>query len=189
MFSTQSVTSSWALSHATMSQSGVVLILHIFAHGGIVHVVLNAAALFVVGPRLIARIGSPPMAYARFLYVFLGSGISGGGAFLLLNSAPQASAIGASGAIFGIIGALARVHPATGVAVSLLSRRSWLLIKMFVRDHLIMLALIFGALIMTGHSAMVAWEAHLGGMLFGLFIAPLFLPGPEASGSSQRPSS
>lgn len=96
--------------------------------------------------------------------------------FLILNDRPSASALGASGAIFGLIGALARVHPATGVAVSILSRRSWLLARMFIRDHLVMFALIFGAIVLTGQSALLAWEAHLGGMLFGLFVAPLFLP-------------
>lgn len=175
-FSPDGMMGSWAVSPVTISRSSLVIILHIFAHGGLIHVMLNVAALLVVGPRLIARIGAKPISWARFLYVFLGSGITGGGAFLLLNSSQSTSALGASGAIFGLVGALARIHPGTGVAVSLISRRSWLLARMFVRDHAIMFALIFGALVLTGHSAMVAWEAHLGGMLFGFFVAPLFLP-------------
>lgn len=170
------VTASWAISHASMRSGWSVIVTHMFAHGGLVHVILNSAALVVIGPRIIARIGSPPLSWVRFAWVFLGSGMTGGGVFLLLNDRPFASALGASGAIFGLIGALARVHPATGVAVSILSRRSWLLAKMFVRDHAIMFGLIFGALVLTGQSALVAWEAHLGGLLFGLLVAPLFLP-------------
>ena len=169
------VMSSWALSQRSVALAPIVIVLHMFAHGGFVHVVMNVAGLMVVGPRLIARIGSPPVAWARFLYVFVGSGLAGGATFLALAGSSQ-SALGSSGAIFGLLGALARVHPATGEAVSILSRRSGMLAFMFVRDHLIMFALIFVALLVTGHSAMVAWEAHLGGTLFGLFISSLFLP-------------
>lgn len=166
----------WALSRASLGAGWSKLLTHMFAHGGLVHVAMNSVALLVIGPRIIARIGSPPISWARFVWVFLGSGMTGGMMFLILNDRPHASALGASGAIFGLIGALARVHPATGVAVSILSRRSWLLARMFIRDHLVMFALIFGAIVLTGQSALVAWEAHLGGMLFGLFVAPLFLP-------------
>jgi membrane associated rhomboid family serine protease len=173
---------SWAVSRGAVEQGrSATIVLHMFAHGGLFHLLMNAAALLLIGPRLIARIGAPPIAWFRFAYIFLGSGVAGGAAFLLLNDRPFSSALGASGAIFGLMGALARVHPSTGAAVAILSRRSWLLARMFVRDHLVMFALIAGAILVTGHSAMVAWEAHLGGMLFGLFVAPLFLPACDSA--------
>ena len=178
---------SWAVSREALHQGhSATLLLHMFAHGGLLHVLLNAAALVVVGPRLIASIGTPPVAWARFAWIFLGSGMAGAAAFLILEQQPEASALGASGAIFGLLGALARIHPAQGTVVAILSRRSWLLARMFVRDHLVMFVVIAAAVLLTGQSAMVAWQAHLGGVVFGLFVAPIFLP--RASRNRRRAS-
>lgn len=170
------VASSWALSRSALEDSTWPLTLYQLAHGGTAHVALNAAALAFLGPTLIARLGSPPASWGRFFYILIGSGISGGLLFVILNADPRSSAIGASGAIFGIVGALARVNPGTGHVVPLVSRRCWLLVKMFFRDHAIMFGLIFLVLALTGSTAMIAWQAHLGGMLFGLLVVPAFLP-------------
>lgn len=170
------VASSWALSRSALGSSVGPLTLYLLAHGGTAHVFLNAAALAFLGPTLIARLGSPPVSWARFLYILIGSGISGGLLFVLLSADPRSSAIGASGAIFGLVGALARVDPVGGHVVPLISRRCWLLVKMFFRDHAIIFGLVFLVLALTGGAAMIAWQAHLGGMLFGLLVVPVFLP-------------
>ena len=75
------------------------LITPIFFHAGWLHFFFNMYALYIVG-RQIER----PLGYARFLMIYFFSGIAGGIASFLFN--PSYS-LGASGAIFGLIGALA----------------------------------------------------------------------------------
>jgi rhomboid protease GluP len=71
----------------------------IFFHANILHFFFNMYALYNVGP-LIER----PLGYARFLMVYFFSGVAGGILSFLFNPSPS---LGASGAIFGLIGALA----------------------------------------------------------------------------------
>jgi rhomboid protease GluP len=71
----------------------------IFFHSGIMHIFFNMYSLYVVG-RLIER----PLGYERFLMIYFFSGVAGGYASFLFNPSPS---LGASGAIFGLVGALA----------------------------------------------------------------------------------
>jgi membrane associated rhomboid family serine protease len=49
-------------------------------------------------------------------------------------------------------------------------------IKVFIQNHIALFVLLAVVAIFTGRSALVAWEAHLGGLLFGFFATPLYLP-------------
>jgi rhomboid protease GluP len=75
------------------------LITPIFFHAGILHFFFNMYALYNVGPQI-----ERPLGYARFLMIYFFSGVAGGFASFLFT--PSYS-LGASGAIFGLIGALA----------------------------------------------------------------------------------
>jgi membrane associated rhomboid family serine protease len=70
-----------------------------FAHFSILHIGLNMLSLFFIGPAIEVFYGK-----WRYLLIYLGSGLIGGIATLLLQ--PGAIAAGASGAIFGVFGAL-----------------------------------------------------------------------------------
>jgi membrane associated rhomboid family serine protease len=74
------------------------LITSAFLHGGIIHLALNMLALWWFGAALEAALGR-----ARFLLLYLVSGLAGSAGALLLS--PEAVTVGASGAIFGILGA------------------------------------------------------------------------------------
>ncbi len=74
------------------------LITPIFIHAGVIHLLVNMYSLYAIGPAVESLFGSP-----RMLVVFLLSGIAG--VILSLALSPYAS-IGASGAIFGLLGAL-----------------------------------------------------------------------------------
>lgn len=166
---------SWAVSWNALGRSGALpLIAHMVVHGGWAHVLMNAAALLVLSGPIISRLGAPPISWLRYLYVLVGSGLAGAVLFLMLNRGGT-SMLGASGAIFGLVGTLARVHPSTGRAVPIRSARTWVVTKFFVQNHLALFALLAIMAILTGESAYLAWEAHLGGLLFGFFVAPLFL--------------
>jgi rhomboid protease GluP len=75
------------------------LVTPVFIHAGIAHIVVNMYSLFALGPA-VERFFGPP----RFLAVYLLAGI--GGVVFSLAFSPAAS-VGASGAIFGLLGALA----------------------------------------------------------------------------------
>ncbi len=85
------------------------IISSIFLHGGLAHLFFNGFALFMFGPYLESIIGS-----RRFLVLFLSAGIVGSlfyWATFALGIIPPIPALGASGAIFGILGALAILRP------------------------------------------------------------------------------
>jgi membrane associated rhomboid family serine protease len=71
----------------------------IFFHGGALHLFFNMYALYNIG-RLIER----PLGYGLFLMVYFFSGLAGVAASYLFT---PANSLGASGAVFGLIGALA----------------------------------------------------------------------------------
>ena len=74
------------------------LITSAFLHGGLVHLGLNMLVLWFVGAPVEQAIGR-----GRFLALYLVSGLAGSAGALLLS--PNGVTVGASGAIFGILGA------------------------------------------------------------------------------------
>jgi membrane associated rhomboid family serine protease len=175
----------WALSWPAIERGHVLLLVsHMFAHGGIIHLSLNIIALLIVSPPLISRLGTPLIAWFRYAYLYLGSGLCGGILFLAFNTSTSATMLGASGGIFGALAALARVHPKTGNTVAVRSRRTWLLAKLFLQNHIALLLLLALVAFFADNVGGLAWQAHLGGLLFGFFAAPLYLPGEP----SDRPN-
>jgi rhomboid protease GluP len=75
------------------------LVTPIFLHAGLLHIGFNLYALFIIGPPVEARFGP-----RRFLFLYFFSGVSGVLASMAFS--PDIS-VGASGAIFGLIGAYA----------------------------------------------------------------------------------
>ena len=79
------------------------LVTHIFLHGSLIHIICNLYSLFIIGGQIETFLGR-----AKFLFVFFISGIGG----RLLSSAINLMqgnnilAVGASGAIFGLMGSL-----------------------------------------------------------------------------------
>jgi membrane associated rhomboid family serine protease len=71
----------------------------LFFHANILHFFFNMYALYNVGPQI-----ERPLGYARFLMIYFFSGAAGVFASFLFTATPS---LGASGAIFGLIGALA----------------------------------------------------------------------------------
>ena len=75
------------------------LVSYMFLHAGILHIVLNMYSLFIVGPRVEDFFGK-----WKYLLIYLFSGICGG--LLSIGLTPNTVSVGASGAIFGLFGAL-----------------------------------------------------------------------------------
>jgi hypothetical protein len=70
-----------------------------FLHGSITHILFNSYALWLFGSVIERRFGS-----SSFVALYLGAGIAGGAAYQI--SGRMQFAVGASGAIFGLFGAL-----------------------------------------------------------------------------------
>jgi membrane associated rhomboid family serine protease/tetratricopeptide (TPR) repeat protein len=74
------------------------LVMPMFLHGGWLHILGNTYALYILGPILERVYG-----YARYATIYVAAGV--GGAFLSMSASRNVS-VGASGAIFGIAGAM-----------------------------------------------------------------------------------
>jgi len=123
----------------------------IFLHGSIPHIVLNMFSLYIFGSILERSLGR-----ARYLALFLISGFGGSVAVLLLN--PTVSVVGASGVIFGLLGAFFVIQRSLG------GTNPQLIV-------LIVLNLVIG--FVPGLN--ISWQAHVGGLVVGAAVAFVFL--------------
>jgi membrane associated rhomboid family serine protease len=117
-----------------------------FLHAGPIHLVLNMWALWVVG-RVIEQALGP----SRFLGLYLVSGVGGSLAVYLFTG--PVPTVGASGAIFGVFGAL------------------FILLRRVGRDASSMLSLIVINVIFTFLVPGISIAGHLGGLLTGTVAA------------------
>lgn len=76
------------------------LITSIFLHGGLIHLLCNLYSLYVIGPQLESFFGK-----VKYTIIFIGSGIIGNLLSMAFLQDTYVS-VGASGAIFGLLGAL-----------------------------------------------------------------------------------
>jgi membrane associated rhomboid family serine protease len=142
-----------------------------FLHVGWLHIAMNSAALIALGPAIAQRLGRDALGGLMFLGFFLICGLAGGAAFLLLAPA-NAPAVGASGAIFGLWGAVARLAgPGQIKLAPLFSRGVGQQIMSAVISNLVV---VFGAAAFGLASGVgiigVAWQAHLGGFVAGILL-------------------
>lgn len=91
----------WGAKDSTLLVQGQIwrFVTPVFIHAGLLHIGVNMYSLFALGPA-VERFFGPP----RYLAVYLYSGIAG---VILSTIATPACSVGASGAIFGLLGALA----------------------------------------------------------------------------------
>lgn len=123
-----------------------------FVHGNLLHLVVNMYALGAVGPEIEKNMGT-----ARFLYCYLISALTG--AIVSMEFQPTYVSVGASGAIFGIVGAaFAYVAPGTLEQVRATLKRRVIVLSAFV-----CLNLAFGIFVRGIDNA-----AHMGGLIGGL---------------------
>ena len=176
------------------------LVTHQWLHGDWPHLVLNGAWLLAFGTVVARR-----MSALRFLAYGSLCGVVGGLAFLLLHLGEATIMIGASGALAGYMGGAFRFLfsaidtagldafrgdprriPRMSVGGLLRDRRGFMAVALWVGVNAAS-ALLAPLLTSAGG---IAWEAHLGGFLFGLTSFGLFDQGPSAplgSRDAQRP--
>jgi membrane associated rhomboid family serine protease len=136
-----------------------------FLHAGVQHILFNMTSLLAVGTLAERLYGS-----IRFLGIYLGAGLIGSLAsvvFGFLDGTPNTAGVGASGAIFGVAGALItiRFQPSEVIPAALRRRVSTTMIP------LVALSLVFAYI-----TPYVDNSAHLGGLVGGMvlsFLLPL----------------
>lgn len=138
----------------------------IFLHAGLVHLAFNMVALAQVGPLVEQLLGS-----ARFCVLYLCSGLVASAVSMLASTTgllEAGVAVGASGAICGLIGGVAVLGYRIQGRQSPLARGMlrWLLIT-----------LAFGYVITLTGRASIDNYAHVGGAVFGAVLALLFRRG------------
>ncbi|VVB56924.1 Rhomboid protease GlpG [uncultured archaeon] len=145
----------------------------VFLHGGFLHLLLNCYALWMFGPILEQRLGR-----TGFLLLFLAGGLAGSAFYegaILLGISPAVPALGASGAIYAVLGAIAVLAPRLMVAL-------FGVIPLSMRQA----ALLWVALELLGtfnpYSG-VASTAHLGGLALGFAWGWLESRRPPGAGS------
>lgn len=155
---------SWGANFPVLVQEGQVfrLLSATFLHGGIDHLLGNMIALYAFG-RLLERLQGP----GHFLLIYLLSGIAG--SVVSMYSGMDRVAVGASGAIFGVVGALA---PALAGRHHLLSEGKRLLL--FAGTLAFTVYAFWNGIQQDG----IDNGAHAGGFFCGLLLGTL--PGPPA---------
>jgi len=123
----------------------------VFTHGSILHLLLNMYTLFVFGSGLERLLGR-----WRYLALFLISGLGGSVAVVLLGD-PLGGVVGASGAIFGLMGAFFVINRHLGGSS----------IQLVV---LVAINLAYGFFVPG-----ISWQAHLGGLAVGLLVSFIYV--------------
>jgi len=130
------------------------MITSVFTHseGSIFHILFNMYTLWVFGQILESMLGR-----ARFLTLYLAAGLAGSVGVMFLAT-PETFVVGASGAIFGLLGA-------------------FLIIQRKLGGNTTSLMILVGINLVVGFlpGLNVAWQAHLGGLIAGVLLGLVFV--------------
>jgi len=123
----------------------------VFVHASLIHLAFNMFALYIAGTYVESMVGT-----LRFLVVFVLSGL-GGSVLILVAADPLVATVGASGAVFGLFGALFALflHQRDAMAAAALRNIGFL----------IAINLVF-----TFVARGISWQAHIGGLLAGFLV-------------------
>lgn len=140
----------------------VSVVVSMFLHGGLAHLVANMWSLILFGNNV-------EDAYGRFGYLvlYLVSGVVATVGFVMLNPDTTVPLVGASGAIAGVMGAYLVLFPRARVVsvfpllffIPFTISAGWYLMVWFV-----------GQFAFTAADSAIAWEAHVAGFLFGMLV-------------------
>jgi len=145
-----------ALSRATVNNGEVWrLVTSGFLHAGLLHLLFNMVSLYIVGGIL-----EPAVGHVRFAVIYFVSLLAG--SFGALVAQPQGLTLGASGAVFGILGAAAVVLHSRGIGVMQSGLGIWIILNL-------VLSLRPG----------ISIGGHIGGLIGGSVVAYLMVEAPR----------
>ena len=133
-----------------------------FLHGSIIHLLFNVYILWILGSQLENIVGK-----TNFIIIYFGS-LLGGSLASYLFSPFGSYSIGASGAIFGLMGAMLVVGRKRNLDISQITT-------------LVVINVVIG-FVLSG----IDWRAHLGGLAAGALIAWVLINATSLKGKNQR---
>lgn len=146
------ILSTFGLTPIELGNEPWTIVTNMFVHAGLWHFLGNMLMLYFFGSYLLGLVGE-----VKFLLVYFAGGLLANVAFLLLGS-DFVTVVGASGALYAVMGAMAVMRPRLKVYL-------WFMIPIDL-----WIVVVVGMLIIAPG---VAWQAHLGGLALGL-VAGLF---------------
>ncbi len=132
------------------------LVTSMFTHVELAHIGFNMLALWVLGPQLELALGR-----GRFLALYFISGLAGSAVVMWL-AVPYTQTLGASGAIFGLMGGLLVV--AIKVRGDVRGMLTWIGINFVI------------TLMFIGR---ISWQGHVGGLVGGMLVAAVLVYAPR----------
>lgn len=144
-----------------------------FLHGGWLHLILNMWMLWLFGPTIEDRLG-----HGAYLVFYLACGVAAALAHVVFNPTSTVPALGASGAIAGVLGCYVRLFPLARLIVLV----PIVFIPLFFEvPALVFVGIWFILQILQGTAELltpssgggVAWWAHIGGFVAGLALGPV----------------
>jgi len=165
----------YRITHAFSVTAFLTLLTSQFLHGGFMHLIGNMLYLWIFGNNVEDAVGR-----GRFIFFYLLCGVLAALAQVLADTDAQVPAIGASGAIAGVLGGYILLFPharvdtliAMGYFVRLRPMPAYLVIGLWFVLQLFNGVLSLG----VGQMGGVAWFAHIGGFLAGLLLIKIFVP-------------
>lgn len=158
----------WLSGHVPFRVAFQPLFTSMFLHGGLLHILGNMLFLWIFGDNVEDYFGHIP-----YLFFYLLCGIAAGLAHAMFNLHSTLPAVGASGAISGVMGAYAVLYPRarvlTLVIIFLVPIPAILILGYWFLVQFLEGLGGFGASASGG----VAWWAHIGGFVVGVAIAIL----------------
>jgi len=161
--------SGWMGGHGSFEAAFLPLVTSMFLHSGFAHILGNMLFLWIFGDNVEAEFG-----HLQYLLFYFVCGIGAGLTHIAFNFHSHLPAVGASGAISGVMGAYIVLEPRNRILT---------LIFIFVVrvPAVIVLGLWFAFQFLSGISELgasvnggVAVWAHIGGFLLGVLIALVF---------------
>ena len=142
------------------------LVTHMFLHSGFLHIFFNMYALYIFGPECEKAFGR-----GGFLALYFFSGLIGALMHIALCPVKDVPALGASGAIFGLMGAYAVLYPKRRIAMFFFV----IFVVLPAWKMIIFLMALFTFFALVGILPTVSHYAHIGGIIGGIIFAWLYL--------------
>jgi len=141
-----------------------------FIHGGFLHIFGNMLVFFFIGMAFEQRIG-----WKKFLIIYLLTGVCGTLTHSLLNLGSPIPLVGASGAIFGILGAFGFSYPQDEVVMPIPLGIIMILRRIKVIYAVLLFAALETVIVFFDVQDSTAHFAHLGGLVSGVILAALLI--------------
>ena len=154
------------LAYNTGNPISMGLLTGIFAHYSYMHILLNMVVLLLIGYPLEVRIGT-----RKFLTIYLTTGILSEIVYAAIYYGQDYILLGASGAIFGVMGALFRLYPEDEIPMFL---GFIFMPRIKVKYAVLFAAIIEFLAIFLSYEGDVAHLVHVSALVIGMLVAPLF---------------